>query len=223
MKSYRSISLIVALCLLASPAAVAQEKKWEITPSVGYTFSDGVRVQVRDIGNGRLIDRLAAQSGFSWGISAEYFFSEAVSVGFLFNDQLSGFEIRDTTGAKEKLADMNLRNYHGFLGIHLADEDSDVRPYLLFGAGATQFAPSSVNGQKIDSSTRFSTTLGGGIKVAGGENLGFRLGARWTPNYIFTDPQGFWCSPFWPFGCWVVGNTEYVHQLELSAGVIIRF
>ncbi len=46
---------------------------------------------------------------------------------------------------------------------------------------------------------------------------------RWTPTYINTDPTGYWCSPFWPGGCWIVGEANYSHQFEFNAGLILRF
>lgn len=45
-------------------------------------------------------------------------------------------------------------------------------------------------GNVIDSSTRFSTTWGGGVKVYPGRNVGLKLTARWTPTYIKSDPGG---------------------------------
>ena len=47
------------------------------------------------------------------------------------------------------------------------------------------------------------------------------LEARWTPTYIKSDAEGWWCDPYW--GCYVVGNPQYSYQLELSGGITLRF
>ena len=47
--------------------------------------------------------------------------------------------------------------------------------------------------------------------------------ARWTPNYIKSDPAGVWCSPYWFYGCYVVGDPQYANQFELSGGLSFRF
>jgi hypothetical protein len=52
-------------------------------------------------------------------------------------------------------------------------------------------------------------------------NFGIRLEARWTPTYIKSDAAGWWCDPYW--GCYVVGDSQYSNQFEVSGGVILRF
>ena len=51
-------------------------------------------------------------------------------------------------------------------------------------------------------------------------HLGFRVGMRWTPTYIKTDPGGYWCG-YW--GCYSTGNPQYANQFDFSGGVTIRF
>ncbi len=51
--------------------------------------------------------------------------------------------------------------------------------------------------------------------------FGLRLEARWTPTYIKSDPEGYWCDPYW--GCYIVGDAEFSNQYELSGGIILRF
>ena len=55
------------------------------------------------------------------------------------------------------------------------------------------------------------------------DHIGVRLAARWTPTYIRSDPGGYWCSPFWLGGCWIIEEPNYSHQLEFSGGVTLRF
>jgi hypothetical protein len=100
-----------------------------------------------------------------------------------------------------------------------------MRPYVLGGAGATQFGSvaASAGGQQrnIRSQTRFSTTWALGVKVFPNERAGLRVEGRWTPTYIKSDAAGWWCDPFW--GCYVVGSAQYANQFELSGGITLRF
>lgn len=61
------------------------------------------------------------------------------------------------------------------------------------------------------------------MKAYASEHVGFRLGGRWTPTYINSNPEGIWCSPYWAFGCWVVNEANYSHQFQFDGGVILTF
>jgi hypothetical protein len=51
--------------------------------------------------------------------------------------------------------------------------------------------------------------------------VGVRFGVQWTPTYIKTDSEGWWCDPYW--GCYVVADAQYSNQFELSGGITLRF
>jgi hypothetical protein len=59
------------------------------------------------------------------------------------------------------------------------------------------------------------------VKVNAGKNFAVKFGFQWTPTYIKSDAEGWWCDPWW--GCWVVGNAQYSNQVELNGGIVIRF
>jgi hypothetical protein len=54
-----------------------------------------------------------------------------------------------------------------------------------------------------------------------GSNVGILLEGRWTPTYIKSDSEGWWCDPYW--GCYVVGNAQYSNQWEVAGGITLRF
>jgi opacity protein-like surface antigen len=216
------ITTILAL-LATAGVAQAQDKRIEVVPFLGYTFSDGVNINPQPIGEGRVVDRLSPTSGFSWGANFDYFITEDFSLGFLFSQQDSNLEGRLQGSGKVNFTDMKVRNYHGIFSYNWGDEDSTLRPFFFGGLGATQYSPSDIEGQNVDSSTRFSTTWGGGVKYFVSESIGFRFMGRWTPTYIKSDPGGIWCSPWYPWSCWVLANPNYSNQGEFTAGVVLRF
>lgn len=215
--------LIVTSFLLVVNSAMWAQPRVEITPFAAYTFSEGINFNAADIGSGVTISRLTPKSGVSYGFQADWLASERFAIGFLFNNQHSKLEASILGGGKTELTDMKVRNYHAVFTIDLAEEDARVRPFFFGGLGATQYSPDDIMGNSIQSTTRFSTTWGGGVKTYVSEDIGFRFTGRWTPTYYNSDPAGIWCSPFWAFGCWVVSESNYSHQFELSAGVTFRF
>jgi opacity protein-like surface antigen len=70
------------------------------------------------------------------------------------------------------------------------------------------FDPVDIGGDAVDSTTQFSTTWGGGVKIDPTNHIGFSLKGRWTPTYIHSNPDGIFCNPFFPFRCWVVSDTH---------------
>jgi len=218
-----SIGVILMLVLLVAPAWAQSDPRVEIQVNGGYTLSEGIPVNADTIA-GALIDEINPKSGGSYGINGSVFLTEQLQVGFQFGQQFSVFELKATAGlGKIDATDMTVNNYHGVFTYNWGFSDSMIRPFIFGGLGATQYSPDDIMGNAIDSSTRFSSTWGGGVKVYANDTIGFNFTARWVPTYINSDPGGVWCSPYWPFQCWVVGNSNYSNQLDLSGGVNIRF
>jgi hypothetical protein len=217
---FRKIVWQVALMVALSSAAWAQDYKVEISPIIGYTFSEGFTIQPVTIG-GQTYNKINPVSGYSYAVAVDVFISEAMQVGFQYGEQDSALEARGLT--KREFADLKVRNYHGIFTYNIGDEDDAVRPFVFGGIGATQYAPGAVEGVNIEGETRFSSTWGGGVKAYVGRNFGFKVVGRWTPTYIKSDPGGIWCSPWWPWACYVLENPDYSNQLELAGGVVFRF
>jgi opacity protein-like surface antigen len=220
----RRLTWMVALTVLASSAAWAQEPRVELSATSGWTFSDGVgganAVVVPGVGTFSQID---PKDAFSWGARLGFNVSPNVEVGFLFDQQKTKLEIGGTSTFD--LGDMSVYNYHGYFAYNFGESDAKVRPYVLGGLGITQYGTVNVtvgNVQRdISGNSKFSTTWGAGVKLFPSPKFGVRLESRWTPTYIKSDATGYWCDPYW--GCYVTGNAQYSNQFEFSGGVILRF
>ena len=217
---FRKVILLAGLTLMLTPSVWAQEYRVEFSGFFGYTFSEGFEIDPVVFG-GEAFDKINPTSALSYGFTFDVLVTENMAVGFLFNQQRSTLEASGTN--KVEFTDMNVNNYHGIFTYNWGDEDSMVRPFIFGGLGATQYQPADIEGNSVESSTRFSTTWGGGVKAYPGRNVGFKAMARWTPTYIKSDPAGIWCSPYWFWGCYQLVDTDYSNQLELSAGVTFRF
>jgi opacity protein-like surface antigen len=178
--------------------------------------------------DGNLYNEVDVKDSFSWGFSVGVLTSEQVEVGFLYNQQMSQLLVKGAgaTGEVESVVgDMNVSNYHGYVAFNFGEADATVRPYILIGFGATNYPLPGFNvgGVQIEDRgiTQFSTTWGAGVKAYPSKNFGVRAGIQWTPTYIKSDPEGYWCDPWW--GCYVVGDAQYSNQLQFNGGVMVRF
>ena len=219
----RRMLVAVTFVTLAASASWAQDAKVEISGTAGWTFSDGVSggpVVVPGIGS---FDRIDPKDAFSWGARIGFLVNENSEIGFLFSQQSTKLELSGTTTVE--LGDESVNNYHGYYAYNFGDTDATARPYFLIGLGATQYGSitASAGGKTKDigGNTQFSGTAALGLKAFPSPKFGIRLEARWTPTYIKSDAEGWWCDPYW--GCYMVGNAQYSNQFELGGGIIIRF
>lgn len=219
----RKAVLAAVMVTLFATAAWAQDPRVEISGTAGWTFSDGVSGNAVSVPGFGVFDRIDPKDSFSWGARVGFNVTPNVEVGFLFDQQQSAYEIGGTSTVE--LGDVSVRNYHGYLAYNFGESDAPVRPYVLGGLGATQYGSLSLSGagttRDIGGETQFSTTWGLGVKLFPGRSFGLRLEGRWTPTYIKSDAEGWWCDPYW--GCYVVGDAQYSNQFELSGGITLRF
>ena len=219
----RAIVLAGFFAAIGSAPALAQVQV-EASATFGWSFSDGVSGDpVRTI-DGQIYDRIDPKDGATFTLMGAVLPTDNFEVGFIFGRQ-SSVLLAEGTDERE-IGDLSISNYHGYFGYNFGDADATVRPYLLFGAGATNYG--SVDfvtpGGRVGSTegnAQFSTTWGAGVKIYPAPRFGIRVGARWTPTYIKSDAAGWWCDPYW--GCYLVGNAQYSNQLELGGGVVFRF
>ena len=215
----RRLTLVMAVVALASPAAWAQDARVELSGTAGWTFSDGVSGAAGDY------VRIDPKDAFSWGARLGFLMNENVEIGALFNVQSTTLELGATGAGVFDVGDQKIYNYHGYLAYNFGAADAPVRPYFLGGLGATQYGSLTTSfggSREVGGNTQFSTTWALGLKMfPSGGNFGIRLEGRWTPTYIKSDSEGWWCDPYW--GCYVVADAQYANQWELSGGVTLRF
>jgi len=219
----KTILTAMAVAFVAATVS-AQEPRVEISGTAGWTFSDGVggetAVTVPGVG---VFDSLGPKDAFSWGARLGFNVTPNVEVGFLFNQQSTKYELGGTSTVD--LGDVSVYNYHGYFAYNFGESDASVRPYILGGLGATQYGSLSLTAggttRDLGGETQFSTTWGAGVKLFPGKSFGIRLEGRWTPTYIKSDSEGWWCDPYW--GCYVVADAQYSNQFELSGGITLRF
>ena len=220
----RRTAVLVSLVALAAPAARAQDHRFEIGAVGGWTFSDGVTGDGVLAADGNFYNSIEPEDAFSYALDLGFFVNDNVTIGGLFAQQKSKMVIGGTNTVE--VGDWTVTNYHAIVTYNFGDPDAKARPYFLGGVGATSYSNfdfTGVNGElrEIGGETQFSTTWGAGVKIYPGDSVGLKLGVRWTPTYIKSDAEGWWCDPYW--GCYVVGDPQYSNQFEFSGGLSFRF
>lgn len=224
----RALAVMTAVVALSATAAWAQPKRFEASASFGWTFSDGVTSRGILVADDYLFASVDPKDSMNWGFGFGVMATDNMEFGFLFSQQLSTLQAGGTS--IREIGDMNVTGYHGYFAYNFGLADSDLRPYVLAGMGATNYGGISytrivpVNGStsgEIGGGTQFSTTWGAGFKMFLTPSLGARFGVRWTPTFIKSDTVGWWCDPYW--GCYAVEDLQYSNQWDFSGGVTLRF
>ena len=210
--------LFLALMLAAAPLA-AQRAKFEFSPFAGYSLSDGFDTRNITVGT-TVYNGITMKDGFTFGASLGYFVNPVTEIEFQWSRQQSQLQGNRLNGGKDDFMDVAIDNYHVNFVYNMYNDRRKVRPFFLFGLGATVFYPDSYKGNHPDNESYFSGTLGGGVKASMTDNIGLKLMARWTPTYIHSTDAGYWCDVW---GCWVVGNAQYENQFGFTAGLTWRF
>jgi hypothetical protein len=217
---------LVAIGLLAGSPASAQPPRWELSVTAGGTLSEGVDFEAVTIPDVGTFDTIEPADAFSWGARAGYLVDSFVEIGVLFDHQPTTLDLMGPLGTKTiEVGDMNVYSYHAYIAYNFLEPDTKLRPYVLFGLGATQYGSvdlkiGNTHGS-TDGDTQFSTTWAAGLKLFPNPRFGLRLEARYTPTFIKSDAAGWWCDPWW--GCYAVEDAQYSQQWEFSTGITLRF
>jgi len=216
MRKIRIVPTILgaAALLFAAPRAHAQLRAntVEISPFYGRLFGgDFAR------GSNSLFDeRVDVDDADHYGIRLAYNFTENISVEAEASRTNTHF-ISHTSGdvfgpGGARLGDLRIDYYLG-TGVFSFGHRRLV-PYLSLGAGAARLQPTGTVRTASDS-TRFTATLGGGLKYFATPHFGLRLDGRGYATYLNRDDT---CGHH--DRC---DDSHYLTNGEISGGLILAF
>jgi len=230
------LTVFVVLSLSGPTWASPKDPRVEVRPFAGVRLGGGVTDSGYDSGGpSELIDDLDVKPGSQFGlmlnVPASVLGAHDPGNNWLLEAfvalQPSTLRIDDRTdvdilslnsnftqdGDKIELFDMDVTYYH--VGALYQWTDYSWTPYMNLSVGATNFSPDA----DLDSKTRFSTGLGGGVKRMFTDHLGLRSQVKGYVTFLGSDGE-LYCDAF---GCWAY--EEYVNflQLEFSSGLVIAF
>lgn len=179
----------------------------EFTPFYGYSFSG----DLNDADSGEEYE--IGDSG-SYGGILDIWLTEATQLEFFFSRQETELESDEGLFAGQKLFDLDVDYFH--IGGTYIYGTGPWQPFVVGTLGATLFDP-DVSG--MDSETRFSMGLGGGVRYFPTKHLGLYLGVRGFLTFVggdtlFRSESGAVTIKVDADGFW---------QVLLQAGVIFAF
>jgi hypothetical protein len=189
-------------------AAAAQPGRFEITPVVGYRLDGEFDARSSDVFDPDL--NIEVESSPTFGVLFDIPLAPNWQLELLANRQRSEFVIdRGLLTPGTTLGDVDLTVLQaGFL---FQWGYGQVNPFITAAAGLTRIDPKF---DELASDDRFSASVGGGVKIYFGDNIGLRLEGRgyWTDLDTGFDDR---------FDRYDSGDGLF--QGEGSAGLIIAF
>jgi opacity protein-like surface antigen len=193
----------IALVLFTLPAP-ARAQTWEMSGMAGHTQSAGLDKKAPELSD------LDVQGGFTFGIQFARFFTPNFGVEALWTDQMSALQLETGDGGAN-LFSMAVRQLHGNAVYQLGAADSRLRPFVFAGLGAT-----FLTGDELQSETKMSFGIGGGVKYFPWQTIGIRGHVRYKPTMLKDEDAGRFCDPFG----FCQGTLQ---QIEFAVGAVIRF
>jgi len=194
----RLLTLIALLC-----AVPAFPQGFELTALGGYTTPGGLAHDTR------VLEDLRLGGSLTWGASAGYFVSPHLGIEASWARVGSGIELA-TTVATQEMFDVTIDQVQGSFVYQFGNAESRWRPFLTAGAGAALFGSPD-----LESEAKLSFNVGGGLKWLPSKRFGGRLQAKYSPTHL-NDAGSDSCDPFG--FC-----QDWLHQFELTGGVVFRF
>ncbi len=189
----------------------------EITPAAGWRFGGTTAEPATGA-----VETVTIPDSLSWGATVEYAFSSWGSIEALWSHQNSelraSFTASAAAGLEPKIAHLSADTLQ-IGGMWMSgDASSRARLYLDLLFGVTLLTPSP----GLTALTRFSASVGGGVKYYLADHFGLRLGARWMPVYV-NPAEGAYESCGDATGCVTYYGKSILSQADAYGGLILRF
>lgn len=140
-----------------------------------------------------------------------------VGVEVMWTHQWSGISYKESGEPTVAVSDMAIDQFHAnFLFYPPGNLNAPTKPCFLVGLGANVFNPSE---EDYESQTEFTWALGAGIKREVNEKVAIRAQLRYTPTYLSSNADGYWCGYY---GCYAVSDSNYLDQWDFTGGLVFN-
>ena len=208
------VPLLATAALFATPmVARADSPRFEFTPFVGGRIGGGFDVVAADDTS----SSVDLDAGISYGLDLGLYGDSQCFYELLYSTQTTSLDSADPL-----LDGVDLRiDYLQFGGTALFPQEGDFFvPYLSLTIGATLMEPDAGG---YDSETKFSGSIGGGVRIPFNDNVALNLGVRGYLTFIDSDTDLFCVSNALQAGCLVRSSGSTFFQAEGQVGLSVRF
>jgi len=200
----RQLLLIGTSTFFVIQTTEANAQNYEITPFAGWRTSSSLEEE--STGETVKLDETR-----SFGILMSMQRDHDSSYDLLFSRQDTDIQSKSSP---EKNTSIKFDYYH--IGGTLNYKQNGLYPFVSGGLGVTHISPAN---EVFSSETKFSLSIGGGIKFPLTENIGLRLEARGYGTVV--DSSGsILCTAD---GCLIRFKGDLFTQFEATAGLTIAF
>jgi opacity protein-like surface antigen len=199
----RTQRLTIWSLLLLCSFSYAGEAGLEFAPFVGYRFGGSLE-------NDRTDRTLDFDEASDWGFTFSQPATETTRYELLYSHQDTS--LADTTDPNNAF-DLDVHYFH--MGGTVDVYQDRFTPYFSGGVGMTYMHPGQ---EGYDNETRFSLSVGGGLKWYPTERLGIRFEMRGYSTLVNSNS-----SLFCDGGCELQISGDAFPQFETNLGLIFRF
>jgi hypothetical protein len=207
-----ALAAFTLVLLLPTVPSAHADVRAEITPFVGYRMSGSFDVERSDGTGTQSVD---VEDSSAWGIDVGIYATPDAFYEFLYSTQTTNLDSRDPAIAGVDVT----TEYYQFGGTAFFPADQWPVPYLSLTIGATRYSAD----QGYGSDTKFSGSLGGGLRLPFNENVAATLGVRGYLTLIESDTSIFCKSDSEGGGCLVRSSGSTFFQAEALLGLTVRF
>lgn len=196
-----NISVFTLLVVLVSPATSASD--YAVTPFIGYRISDSLEDELTT-------SKVDVDEGASFGFLLSARRDGRSTYDFLFSRQNTVFQ---STNSPADTLGVRFDHYH--IGGTVDYQANNLHPFASGGLGLTRITVSN----QFSSETRFSLSLGGGLKFPINDDVDLRFDARAFGVTIDSDGSIVCANG----KCIAKISGNYFIQFEVTAGLSIAF
>ena len=186
----------------------------EITPFGGWSWGGSFETSAF---NNLSAGKLKEQSSASWGVMLSFLTAATSAAELYYIRQDTDVDFKPN-GGQERTAGSMSNNYVQLGFRQDIPTGGGLHPFVTGSLGINVLDP---EGGDLDSSTRFSWSLGGGLRyMKPASRVGIRIDAKWMVTPVPSGTYGTWCD-YW--GCFAAEGTTWLNQGMFGGGLIIAF
>jgi hypothetical protein len=206
------VSAVAMTGMLAPEARAGELPTFEMTPFAGYRTGGSFKIESAEGTASRSVD---VSDDASFGLDLGLYRDANSFYEFLYSQQPASLDSKD---AVLKGVDVKVE-YYQFGGTAFFPGDSDrVVPYLSMTVGATRLSASG-----YDTDTKFSGSVGTGLRVPFNDHFAATLGLRGYLTFIQSNTQFLCVSDNGNGTCLLKSSGSTFFQGEAQLGLTFKF
>lgn len=210
----RALSVLLTLVTVVTMApASAEAPRFEVTPFAGARVGGGFDVQDTTTGDENSVD---LDSSGSFGVDLGLYAHARGFYELLYSSQKTSLDARDPAlrGVDVRIDQLQIG------GTAFFPQDQFFVPYVSLAIGAAFLQPQQ---GPYDSETKFSASLGAGLRFPVSDHVGVTLGLRGYLTVLQADTGLFCLSDAEGASCLLESSGDTFFQTEAQLGLSLAF